>query len=396
MYFKLKAFSKTGNIVVKYYHGASIDDIKKQAMYDGYFPINITCSRLIFKHRKTIQTSSMIIFNQELLTMLRAGIPLMQSLEFLANYNKNHTLRNILISTIAYLKEGMSFSQAIEMVGFFPKVYLANIIAGECSGNLIGVIARWIDFQIFAQKNRNRILEVLAYPILLILVMIISLVVIFNIVLPKFSEIYANSNIQMPLITIALLNIGKFMRSTLYIQGLFVIGLIFLIHWLITSPIGNDFLNRFLYKIPKIGNVYNMYHSSIFVRTMSILVASGMPIVQSLEVIQKNTSSVVQYTRLGKTIELIRSGSSLYLAIEKTQLLHPLAIEMTKVGEQASSLPDVLNYVADFFDQEITKNATVITAVIGPIMILIIGILVMGLLLAVYLPLFDIGNLAQY
>jgi type IV pilus assembly protein PilC len=289
----------------------------------------------------------------------------------------------------------MSYSEALDQTGTFPPVYRANVVAGERSGTLPEVIGRWLAFQSFAQNSRRRIVEALVYPMFLVVVMIIALAVIFNVVLPRFSEIYSGSGIEMPAATALLLDMGEFVRKTIYFQaaGLVVLG--FFLRWMFTTEAGKRIWEQFILIIPRMGTLYRMYHSSIFTRTLGVLLAGGMPVLQALEVIQRTTPSERMRLRLLNVTELVRAGCSLHLALDQSKLLDPLAVEMTRVGEQSSALPDMLNHVADFFDQEVEKATTAVTTLIGPILILAMGVMVLGLLLAVYVPLFNAGSMVH-
>jgi type IV pilus assembly protein PilC len=274
-------------------------------------------------------------------------------------------------------------------------VYRANVVAGERSGTLPEVVARWLAFQSFAQNSRRRITEAMVYPMFLVLVMIIALAVIFNVVLPRFAEIYQGSGIEMPTATEYLLKMGEFVRRTIYAQAAGLVVLLVFLRWMFTTEAGKRIWEHILLAIPKLGTLYRMYHSSIFARTLGVLLAGGMPVLQALEVIQRTTPSERMRLRLVTVTELVRAGSALHLALEQSKLLDPLAVEMTRVGEQSSALPEMLNHVADFFDQEVEKATTAVTSLIGPVLILFMGIIVLGLLLAVYVPLFNAGSMVR-
>jgi len=161
---------------------------------------------------------------------------------------------------------------------------------------------------------------------------------------------------------------------------------------MLTTDTGKRVWESGILALPKLGDLYRMYHSSVFTRTLGVLLSGGMPVLQALEVIQRTTASERMRRRLHNVAELVRAGSSLHTALEQSQLLDPLAVEMTRVGEQSSALPDMLNHVSDFFDQEVEKATTAVTTLVGPILILFMGVVVMGLLLAVYVPLFNMGS----
>ena len=395
MRFTVKFTTQAGEILTRDFEGRTSTEVRDRVMAEGHFPMDIRKSATAFRRQRTLAAAPLILFNQELLALLKAGIPLLQSLELLVGHGKDALLRESLDQVVAMLKEGMSFSEALEQAGTFPAVYRANVVAGERSGTLPDVLARWLAFQSFAQNSRRRILEALFYPIFLVGVLIIAVVVIFNVVLPRFSEIYAGSGIEMPQATSILLAIGNVFRQTIYLQGVALVALVVFVRWMLTTDSGRRLWERGLLAIPKLGTLYRMYHSSIFTRTLGVLLAGGMPVLQALEVIQRTTASERMRIRLLNVTELVRAGSSLHLALDQSKLLDPLAVEMARVGEQSSALPEMLSHVADFFDQEVEKATTAVTTLIGPVLILVMGVMVLGLLLAVYVPLFNAGNMVK-
>jgi len=395
MRFTVKFTTTSGEILTRDFEGRSLPDVRDMVLAEGHFPMDIRKSATAFRRQKVLGAAPLILFNQELLALLKAGIPLLQSLELLVGHGKDPLLRESLDLVVENLKEGMSFSEALEQVGTFPPVYRANVVAGERSGTLPDVLARWLSFQSFAQNSRRRILEALFYPMFLILVLLLAFAVIFNVVLPRFSEIYAGSGIEMPQATSMLLAIGEFVKKTVWLQAGGTVALVVFIRWMLTTDAGKRIWERGILAIPKLGTLYRMYHSSIFTRTLGVLLAGGMPVLQALEVIQRTTPSERMRMRLLNVTELVRAGSSLHLALDQSKLLDPLAVEMTRVGEQSSALPEMLAHVADFFDQEVEKATTAVTTLIGPILILVMGVMVLGLLLAVYVPLFNAGSMVK-
>ncbi len=392
MRFTVKLTSPTGEVLLKDFEAGSSDEARARVFAEGGFPLEIKRTDSAFRSTATIKAESLIVFNQELLALLKAGIPLLQALELLLGHGKDELLRRSLEATVLHVREGMAFSEALEQAGGFPPVYRSNIVAGERSGTLPDVIHRWLAFQQFAQSSRRRILEAMFYPVFLTVVLLIALGVIFNVVLPRFAEFYAGGQVEMPALTRALLGVGTFFRATWWLQLILVIGLIFTVRWMMRAEAGRRVGERILLAIPKLGTLYRMYHSSVFCRTLGVLLNGGLPAVQALEVVQRTTPSERMKTRLITVTESVRAGSSIHLALEQAKLIDPLAVEMVRVGEQSSALPDMLDHVATFFDQEVEKATTVVTSLIGPVLILAMGVIVLILLLAVYIPLFNAGN----
>lgn len=392
MRFTVKLTSPTGEVLLKDLEAASPDEARARILAEGAFPLEIKRTDSAFKATATIKAESLIVFNQELLALLKAGIPLLQSLELLLGHGKDAVLRRSLEAAVTHVREGMAFSDALEQAGGFPAVYRSNIVAGERSGTLPEVLARWLSFQQFAAQSRRRITEALFYPAFLTIVLTIALGVVFNVVLPRFAEFYAGGDVQMPALTSALLAVGKVFRATWWLQILIAAALVLTVRWMMTAEAGRRMGERIILGVPKLGTLYRMYHSSVFCRTMGVLLSGGLPVVQALEVVQRTTPSERMKARLVSVTESVRAGSSLHLALEQAKLIDPLAIEMVRVGEQSSALPDMLDHVATFFDQEVEKATTAVTSLIGPVLILAMGVIVMILLLAVYIPLFNAGN----
>ena len=395
MRFTVKLTTPTGEVLTRDFEGEGVEEVRRRVMTEGSFPLEISRSESAFRRVRQVKAETLVLFNQEFLALLKAGIPLLQALELLVGHGKDPQLRESLERVVELVREGMAYSEALEQVGTFPAVYRANVVAGERSGTLTEVISRWLSFQKFAQGSRRRIMEALFYPGFLVMVLIASMAVLFNVVLPRFSEVYEGSGIDMPVATQFLLGMGKVMQSTIWLQGVLVVVAIFVVRWMASTEAGRRLTERLILALPKFGTLYRMYHSSVFSRTLSVLLNGGMPVLQALEVIQRTSASERMKLALLTVIEQVRAGSSLHLALEHGKILDPLAVEMCRVGEQASALPDMLNHVSDFFDQEVEKATTAVTSLIGPVLIVFMGLTVLGLLMAVYVPLFNAGSVIK-
>jgi type IV pilus assembly protein PilC len=395
MRFTVRLTHANGEVLVREFEADNAEILRARVLAEGGFPLEITRTDTAFRSRSQLKTESLVLFNQELLALLRAGIPLLQSLELLVGHGKDPQLRRSLAQVVELVREGMSFSDALEQAGSFPPIYRSNVVAGERSGTLPEVLARWLSFQKFAQTSRRRIIEALFYPAFLVVVLLLALGVIFNVVLPRFAEFYAGGDIEMPFITRLLLGAGKVISATLWLQGIALIGLAVLIRWMAASEAGRKLAERLLLMVPVVGNLYRMYHSSVFCRTLGVLLSGGLPVVQSLEVVQRTSPSERMKAGLIVITDKVRAGGSLHQSLEQAKILDPLAVEMVRVGEQSSALPEMLDHVADFFDQEVEKATTAVTSLIGPVLILFMGVIVLGLLLAIYVPLFNASSVVR-
>ncbi len=395
MRFTVRLTHANGEVLSREYEADSEEALRARVLADGGFPLEVTRTDTAFRSRTQLKVESLVLFNQELLALLKAGIPLLQSLELLVGHGKDPQLRRSLTQVVELVREGMSFSDALEQAGSFPPIYRSNVVAGERSGTLPDVLARWLAFQKFSQTSRRRITEALFYPTFLVLVLVLALGVIFNVVLPRFAEFYAGGDIEMPFFTRILLGAGKFISSTIWLQGLVVVGLLVAGRWMATSEAGAMLTERLLLMVPKVGTLYRMYHSSVFARTLGVLISGGLPVVQALEVVQRTSPSQRMKAALTVITDKVRAGGSLHQSLEQAKVLDPLAVEMVRVGEQSSALPEMLDHVADFFDQEVEKATTAVTSLIGPVLILFMGVVVLALLLAIYVPLFNASSMVR-
>ena len=394
MKFKVKYTTRSGDTLQRVVEASTPKEIEALFKAEGFFVLSVEKEES-GRRVKEIKIESLILFNQELLALLKAGIPLLQSLELLKDHGQDPNLRDSLQNVIQDIKEGSSFSEAIAHQGGYPPVYQSNVVAGEKSGSLPRVLDRWLRFQKFAQSSKRKILEALFYPSFLVIVLFLAIGVILNVVLPRFADFYSGGDIELPWMTQALLSLASFLQSTFSLQILLLLSLVALVRWLWVTPAGQTQGEKILLRIPKLGSLYRMYHSSVFCRTLGVLLSGGLPVVQSLEIVSQTCPSPKLQKRLTVITEAVRSGAPLHQSISSSDVVDPLASEMIRVGESSSALPEMLDHVADFFDQEIEKATVAVTNLIGPVLIVFMGVVVLGLLLAVYVPLFNASNVIR-
>lgn len=217
MKFKVKYTTRTGETLHRIAEGLTPKEVEAQFKAQGFFVLRIE-KEGDGRRTKEIKIESLILFNQELLALLKAGIPLLQSLELLKDHGQDADLENSLQKVIQDIKEGFSFSEAIAHQGGYPPVYQSNVVAGEKSGSLPQVLDRWLRFQRFAQSSKRKILEALFYPSFLVVVLFLAVGVILNVVLPRFADFYSGGDIELPLMTQALLSLASFLQSTFLLQ----------------------------------------------------------------------------------------------------------------------------------------------------------------------------------
>jgi len=345
-----------------------------------------------FRRRPRIPKQSFIVFNQQLVSLLKAGLPLLQSFEILLERQEDPVFREVLNDIREKIKSGTSLSDAFSSHGdLFPKLYSTSLRAGEKSGELESVLRRFLAYEKVISATQRRVMGALIYPSVLIVLSFGVITIMMTYVIPKFTEFYAGlGNQELPLLTRVVVGTASFMRANLVFElvGL-VLGVLFLRMWLATIA-GRRVLHTFLLRIPLLGGIFQKYAVAQFTRSLATLLAGGNPLVPSLEIAATSVGNQRVSHRITGIIQLVREGEPLWQALEKTGEMTPLTLEMVKVGEATGALEEMLNNVAEFYDEEIEDRLGRMVTLIEPAILVIMGGVIATLLLSVYLPLFNL------
>jgi len=340
---------------------------------------------------KKVKDNDFILFNQEFVALIKAGYPILKSIQILLKRVKNPFFKDILMKVERDVREGKSLSEA-----FFPYedefsvVYTASLMAGEKSGNLASTLSRYNNYARLVAQTKKRIKSALTYPTMLIVFSFILLGILLNFVLPRFSTFYADFEARLPRITRMVMNFSLFVRNNLFYFLVFL-GLIFFVYLLFRQKekvkLGVD---RLKITLPFVGQVWLESGVSLFTRTLSLLLSGGISLVSSLGVATKAVPN--RYLR-GKMTNLqqdIRNGESLTESLRKTGVFPPLALDMIRIGETSANLDGMLAEVAEVYDERLQQKIDTFVSLIEPVIIIFMGLIVAGMLLSVYLPIFNI------
>jgi len=351
-------------------------------------------SSLGLKRRKKVSLSTLLVFNQELAALLKAGLPLLQALNLMLERLKDPVLREVLLQVRDRVKSGVELSDAFAEFGdLFPPLYASTLRAGERTGELEQVIRRFLRYLRLVLEARKRVYSALVYPMVLVGLAVGMLLVMSIFVVPRFTVFYDAMDLQLPFLTRVTVGISVFLRDNLV---LIVLGLAvaagFWSRWKRTEA-GRLAFDRLRLRVPFLGPVLHRFAVAEFCRSLATLLSGGMPLVPALEISVRAVSNAHIRTRLVPTLQGVREGQALYTALEATEVFEDLAIDMVKVGEATGALDQMLSSISDFLDEEVEVRMQRILSLIEPLMLILMGVLVAVLLLSVYLPLFSaLGN----
>ena len=397
--FTCKIGSSDGKIVVKEFDAVSSDMLRQSLEEQGYVVFELRKKPLQFLMetgvgRKKIGNKELLLFNQELLVLLKAGLPIIQALDTILESGTGK-LNEILAGIREDVKGGMAFSTAFEKYPrVFPHLYIASIQAGERTGDLPQTIRRYIAFLKRTEAFRSKIVAALFYPIILIGVAAVAVTVLLIYVVPTFSQIYADSGSALPLPTQMLINFTSFLKRYLlvFLAVAFVAAALFR-RWSET-PSGRYAVDGMKIKTPILGAVITRYAVAGFTRTLGTVLGSGIPIVEALKMSVGTLNNRVLERGLLLAVVRVEEGSKLSSALESIKLMPPLALRMLSVGETTGSLEEMLADISDYFEEEIERNLQVLASAIEPAIMIAMGVVIGVIIVTMYLPIFKMANTA--
>ncbi len=340
--------------------------------------------------QRKIPYKTLLVFNQELAALLKAGLPLLQALNLMLERMREPNFREILIQVRDRVRSGEELSDAFGSFGaVFPPLYAATLKAGERTGELEQVLRRFIRYLKLVIEARKRVISALVYPAVLVGLSIAMLFVMAIFVMPRFTVFYDSMDMELPLLTRITLGVSLFLRDNIVfiLAGGIATAVVFR-RWARTEA-GAARLDRWRLRVPLLGPVLHLFSLGEYCRSLATLLAGGMPLVPSMEISGRAISNLYVRARIAPTVQQVREGKALHEALDGTGIVTDLAIDMVKVGEATGSLDVMLTNIADFFDEEVELRMQRILSLVEPLMLVIMGGLVAALLVSVYMPMFN-------
>ncbi len=340
---------------------------------------------------RTVRANDFLVFNQQFNTLIKAGIPILKSLDLLTERAGAPRLRPVLGEVRRLVREGTTLSEALEQQSVFPKVYTTSVLAGEKSGNLSGVLDYYIAYQRVTTGLRKKLIATLIYPIILISAATLIVTYLVSTVIPKFATLYNDLNINLPQATRILLTVTVTYRPFfLGSIGILVLVALGAYGWS-RSENGGMVIERLRMRLPVIGEMYSKFQFAQFCRTLSTLLAGGTPLVQSMETAAGALRGRLMASAILQGAKLVSEGQSLHTGLSSTGLVPELAIEMVEVGEASGALSPMLGSVAEFYEEDVNAQLGNLVALIEPAILIFMAVLIAFILVALYLPMFSLS-----
>ena len=394
--FVVKIADDRGRVQQHVEQGYSEAEVRDRFSQQGYLvywvkPQGMLTSGMSMRRRRKLKQSTFLVFNQQFLTLIRAGLPILNSLELLIKRQKDAQLKQILENVRERVKGGELLSDAFAAQGMIPKIYTTTLMAGEKSGNIDEVLTRYIAFQRLAMTFRKKLFVSLIYPTLLVTVVTIMVTFLFTYVVPKFGDLFNSLGEKLPAITVFMLDVGENAQkyAPFVFVGLVVAGFV-LWRWKDTDS-GGDRIDRMILSMPLLGDIRLKHQVASFSRMLSTLLQGGLPLVPAMETAGSSMSSRRIIKGVMRAGIRVREGQGLAGSIEEQKIFPELAVEMIEVGESTGALPAMLNSVAEFYEEDVQTALGAAMALIEPMILVVMAVFVGGVLISLYLPIFTLG-----
>ena len=401
MEFRCRVASATGHITESTFIADSEAQLRHELEQKGLYLLSVRGGvslgrvRMAVPRRRKVPTSDFVIFNQELATLLKAGLPLVQSLDILRKRVPNPTLRAALDDVHDRVRSGTSLSDAMEAQQLFSGVYTASLMAGEKSGSLEQVIRRYVQHMKVMSSVRSHVVSALIYPVVLVLLSIVVIGLIVFKVVPEFAAFYDQygAGAQLPLSTRVVVAISANLVGSATLIFVAIAAAVVGVMLVLRQPAQRRRMHAAILRLPYFGPLARRFATAQVSRTMATLLTGGIPLVNALDIAARATGNRSVGDHLSVVASQVREGRSLAQSLAEGGMFPHIAVEMVEVGESTGAMADMLNSVADFYDEENETSLTRFSNLIQPVLLIVMGVVIAGLLLSLYMPLFQLSSL---
>ncbi len=396
--YSCKLGSPDGRILEKDVEAQDGDVLRRGLEDQGFFVFQVKrkAFRILMDKealRRRVRSKDLLAFNQELLVLIKAGLPIVNSLDTILERIDTGLLAATLRDVRNEVKGGASLSEAFEQFpAVFPYLYVASIRAGERTGDLVTTIRRYIAYLKRAEGLRKKILSSLFYPSILVLMAILVISVLLVYVIPTLSQVYTDSGAQLPLPTQMLIAVALFLKKYAILIFVLLAAAIYIFRRWSATETGRFRVDGMKLRIPFVGKIIMEYAITSFTRTFATVLGSGVPVIESLKMSVGTLDNRVLERKLLEAVTRVEEGTRLSAALESVRVMPPLALRMLGVGESTGSLEEMLADVSDYFDEEVENRLTLITTAIEPAIMIFMGFVIGLIVIVMYLPIFNIAS----
>jgi type IV pilus assembly protein PilC len=396
--FLLKYADSRGQIHQQVAEAASEQELRERLTEQGYLVYWVRPRASVetltrgFRRPKRINLEKFLIFNQQFVTLIRAGLPILKALDLLSKRTTDPKLGRWIQAVRDEVRNGALLSEAFRRQGVFPPVYISSILAGEKSGSLTEVLDRYISYQKLALAVRKKLLVSLIYPSFLVFLVCCLVVFLVTYVVPNFAQLYESMQAELPRITQILIAVGTTARAYVVAGFLALVAAILAFRLWAARESSKETLDRLKLRLPLAGEIWIKYQVAQLARVLSTLLTGGIPLVQAMQTAAESLGSSLLRKALASAEKLVREGQPLSAALRSTTLFPELATDMIEVGESTGALPAMLNSVAEFYEDDVSTSLTAALSLIEPAIMIGMGVFVAFVLVALYLPIFSLAD----
>jgi type IV pilus assembly protein PilC len=343
-----------------------------------------------------IKTREVVIFTRQFATMINSGLPLVQSLTILAEQTENKNFQAIISAVLNDIQAGMTLADGMRKhPKVFTELYVNMVAAGEAGGILDIILLRLAQFMEKNDALVRKIKGAMTYPAVMLTVVILATTVLLWKVVPVFATIFLEAGLDLPAPTRMVLALSSFLQNYIFFMVLGIVGLVFLIRRWYRTDTGQLAIDRFMLHMPVLGDMLRKSAVSRFTRTLGTLVSSGVSILEGLQITARTSGNRVIHDAVMASRASIASGATIAEPLKTSGVFPPMVVQMINVGEQTGGLDDMLSKIADFYDDEVDAAVSALTSILEPIMIVFMGVVIGGMVVAMYMPMFDMIQTAQ-
>ncbi|MBI4891053.1 MAG: type II secretion system F family protein [Acidobacteria bacterium] len=395
--YALKYADPRGEIREQVMEAASEAELRDRLSQQGYLvysvkPKNPLAALGGSSGRRKLDVEKFLIFNQQFVTLFRAGLPILKCLDLLGDRLTDAKLSPVIREIRDDVRKGSLLSEAFKRQGNFPAIYTTSIMAGEKSGALGEVLERYVSYQKLALAVRKKIMLSLLYPSVLICLVILLVVFLVTFVVPRFASLYSTTNAELPLPTRMLMAVGAAAEQYIVFGALALLGVIIGGRFYLKTDAGQSFADRIKMRTPILSEIWTKYQVAQLARLLSTLLTGGIPLMQGMETAAQSVGSPLLRNALGKAQQMVKEGQPLSGALASTGIVPPLAIDMIEVGESTGALPAMLSSVAEFYEDDVNTRMQATLSLIEPAIMIFMGIFVAFVLVSLYLPIFSLAE----
>jgi type IV pilus assembly protein PilC len=341
-----------------------------------------------FSFGSKVSAEDVTTMTRQLATLIVAGLPLLRALELIHKQERNLHFKEVLGMIAESVSQGNNLSEALAAhPKVFDRLFINMVKAGEAGGVLDKVLDRLAKFREKAQRIQKKVKSAMVYPGVVVSVAVVIVYILMVKVVPSFQKLLSSQKLALPPLTQLVVGISTALTDYWYVTPFVIFGIYYGMKLWLSSTKGKELFDRIIFKLPKIGGFVQIVSVSRFARTFGTLMASGVPILQAINITRDTLDNVVIANSLERVHDRVRDGEPLSIPLEQTGVFPQMVTSMIQVGEETGQLPEMLNRVADIYDEEVDNAVTALTSIIEPVLIVFLAVVVGAIVLAMFLPL---------